>query len=309
MALGLAAIVFVGGIGLGVFVYLPMRRELQSLGRQFGIDRWVAWGLFALSIAGIALVTAVSGSLPENDFLTLGVIVLYMVGWFGLAYAVSNYRLHRVLQALGRTETGAVSSEAGRVAVSGVATAVDRSGTTPFLGQDALCYSWAIDVHRYLPYAGWYTTAIGQGGVPFRVDDGSGPVLIVPDEAEFRIASTIRTRQVDADESPPATALDSLVDQDVGDAVTETTHRYEERFVPEDETVYVLGTSRSPDAGLAAGDSPVIDGGDPFVIGTGHVDTVRRRLGRTVRVAGLGGTLAVLSGYLGQLLASGVTPV
>lgn len=309
MSLRLAAVVFAGGVGLGLLVYLPMRRDLRSLGRQFGIDRWVAWSCYVLSVAGVASVTAAGGSLPENEFLTVGLWAVYFPGWFGLAYAASNYGLYRRLDGTPRTSTGAVSPDAGRVAVSGTATPVDATATTPLFGEHAVCYTWSVEEHRRLPRVGWYTAGLGQGRVPFRVDDGSGRLLVVPDGAELRLAAGISSRQVDADETPPADAVEFLATEGVGFDPTETTHRYEERYVPEGETVYVLGTARSPDPRAYPTETALVDRGDPFVVGTGPVEQATGRLGRTIRAAGAGGAAAVVLGYLGQLLAAGVTPV
>lgn len=304
MALAPALLVFAGGLALAAFAYVPMRRDLRSLGRQFGIRGRVGWGCYTLAVAGVASVAALRGTLPPNDFLTAGLWALYFPGWLGLAYAAGNYPLYRRLRAANRPATGAITPDDGLVAVSGEVTPVEGPATTPLLDEPAVCHTWTVEKYGWVPRRGWSTVALGQGCVPFDLDDGSGPVRVEPAGAELRPVG-VDTRQVDAEESLPAHAvafLEGAADFDP----TGTTHRYEERRLEPGETAYALGHPNSGGDGevatLAAADGSLL-------VGSGEVETVTRRLGRVVRVAGAGGAVAVGLGYVGMVLAAGAVPL
>lgn len=307
MALVPATTVFVGGMLIAAVTAVLMRQGLRSLGRQFGISKGVAWGCYTLAILGLASISALSGSLPENSVLTVGLWALYFPGWLGLTYAASNYGIHRVFRQAPARETGEITAGDGHVVVSGEVSAVDEPATTPLLGDSGLCYTWTVENRTWWPRVAWTTAALGQGGGPFTVDDGSGPVRIDPDHAELRLID-VRTKQVDADETPATDTIEFLEDVAVGFDPSDTTHRYRERRLEAGATASVLGRPRSPEAGEHPG-TTVVDGGDPFLVAAGSAGEITTRLGRTIRAAGTVGLLGVALGYAGMVLASGSMPV
>ncbi|WP_276258844.1 GIDE domain-containing protein [Haloglomus litoreum] len=167
--------------------------------------------------------------------------MLVAVGLFGLAAGVANARTWVGFHRRGDTPTGDVGP--GPVAVTGTVEHDDPPGA-PFFGSPAVAWEWSVEAKNRHGTdddgrRAWSRARTGRGGVPFRLDDGSGPLVVDPAEARLDLSGTT-TEERDPDDPPGRAA--TAADLDMGGE----RFRFIERRLAPGETVTVLGTAREP---------------------------------------------------------------
>lgn len=130
--------------------------------------------------------------------------VLGLLGLAALAGAAKNYRKHRAVASAVPTDVGALSP--GPVVVSGTVVPTDDVLARPFT--DGQCVAGAFEVESHMARRrgrAWQQVDRGTMQVPFRVDDGTGEVLVA-DGAELVLEHVEEeTVEVGGDEPlPPA---------------------------------------------------------------------------------------------------------
>lgn len=126
--------------------------------------------------------------LPLEATLIFAGIGLFLLG-AGVREAIRATRLRNTAP----TPVSGLSETSGRVVVTGVARAADRTVRAPFTGRDCLAYTWHVDAvttERGADGVHFRREVVDRGreAVPFLVDDGTGSVLVDPAGADLRLA-------------------------------------------------------------------------------------------------------------------------
>lgn len=242
--------------------------------------------------SAVAIGLAVAGRLPpwlgfesRSVVFTLALLAApLVVGCVGAVVAYGNGRTLRMLGGSGRL---APPTDGDRVAVTGVATPRDATGTTPLFGRSALCWTWRLDARNWGGSAGdkYHTVRSGHGSVPFVLDTEAGSLDVDPTDATLELGDE-HVEETDA-ETFPAGADPSAVDHEW--SLPGDRWRHRERTLDPAATVSVLGTvEETPDG-------PTVAEGDPFVVATGGLDRYRRRCRTRLQV----GALVAIGGLVG----------
>ncbi|WP_254820969.1 E3 ubiquitin ligase family protein [Haloglomus halophilum] len=275
-----------------------------------GVSRGVAGGIVVVLLVLVGALGVV-GRFPRTEagleaaFLP-GVLV--GVGLFGLAVGVANGRTWVRFRRRGDTPTGEVAP--GPVAVTGRIERADPP-TAPFFGGPAVAWEWSVEAkNRHGTNdegrRAWSRARTGQGGVPFRLDDGSGPVVVDPTAARLDVSG--KTTEERAPDDPPGRAA-AVADLDMGGE----RFRFNERSLAPGETVTVLGVARDvetneyrSDAGTGAADRLASDRGagvvldasadEPFVVSDRSRAGTRRRYATRAWLGGVVGAGTVALG-------------
>lgn len=236
-------------------------------------------------------------------------IEVFFVGWVtlggllilakGLQKVLEAYRLY----ATRTTSIADLPNVSGSVEVKGVARVHDRTIETPVTGTPCLAYAWEVE-ERQKHYDSideewttrWATIASGSTGVPFRVEDETGSVLVDPGGADFRLEKARERIPVTTRDWMPEMVREAKEELggrgDVSERVRRTIDDLEEDVVPAgipveswftgpqrytvsrldpDEPVYVHGTvTYAPGESRKAGEvNARIEDGKPFVVADG----------------------------------------
>jgi len=302
--------------------------QLSLLRRRLGMSRPLGWTVGLLALVGF-LVPAVLGDPPDDGageyaFALAG--VLWVAGVVAAGTALARLDWYRHARSAAAT-TGEPHARGDAVLVAGTAEALEEPTTAPLSGEPALAYRYRVAEQVNLGRGARVLKAQGQGGVPFRLDDGSGPVVVDPAGAQLSLDRAV----VDDDPLPPSAepVLASVEGLSAGDDL-----RFQEWRLPPGDTATALGTvvdrpdpDVSASTAAAVGDAPRADGGPPavgdpeapghpvataagqdvpHVVATGDADRFRRRLGLLVRVGGPGGAVAALAGLAGMAWVAGL---
>lgn len=297
MAIGSAPVAAVGTDTLGLvllgafaLLFVPILVATlaydRTLRRYFANRHGVSTSRVAVAVvAGIGtfLAFAALGSFPESGTRGLAVpLVGTVFGAVALVFAGGHARTVARLVRAGDTRTGDVTT--GTVAVTGL---VEGETTeTPFFGVDAVAWSWRVEAKNrhgtnYSGRRAWEVARVGTGGVSFTVDDGSGGIEVVPEDARFDL-STARTETRDPSD-PPGRAAE-VADLDMGGEA----FRFTETALERGAEVTVLGTARE------TADGPVVTAENgPLLVSDGMHRVVRRRFGLRAVGYGAAGLVAV----------------
>ncbi|AEH36760.1 GIDE domain-containing protein [Halopiger xanaduensis] len=228
---------------------------------------------------------------PPLDPFALGLLALAVaVSMVALGYGIAELRL-AVLVFRSQPDSVLETPGGGPVELRGTAEPAGGVLRAPFTEAPCLAYEYVVEEERDSKNGRhWATIASGDEYVPFRLDDGSGSVLIEPPGADFRLATDDRI-EVDGGTEPPAPiarfidrteAVDSentSIDLHVFELRTGRDRRFVERRLEPGETVHVLGTARyDPSPSRAAGDVNAAVGIDERALSASRWLRLRHRL-------------------------------
>lgn len=256
-----------------------------------------------------------------------GLALLALAGAVAVVLGVYGLAELRLAARVLRSEPDSVleTPRGGHVELRGTARPVNerRVLRSPFTDTPCLVCEYAVEEeHDTRNGRTWTTVDSGSEYVPFRLEDGSGSVLIEPPGANLRLETDTRI-DVDGGTKPPRTIARYIDETDAVDDQERTVdlrlfelrtgkdRRFRERLLEPGDTVHVLGTARydttvSRDAGqvnAAVGiDERALSPsswirlrhrlvGDPFVI----TDSTERRLGVRALAYGLGSLVVALA--------------
>lgn len=242
----------------------------------------------------------------------LGQLVLLAVGLaialVALGYGVTELRTAYRMQTTAGHTVATVATHPGPVEIEGIVSPTAETLTAPFTGADCVVYEYTIEELRRDEDGDrtWKTIDSGEKRVPFRVDDGTGSIVVEPAGATLRLDRE-RVVRAQEHERPPAAIgrfLSTLEVDGVGiDLGRNRDRRYTERRIDVGEPVYVFGPVRyDPQASTAAGEVNA-------VIGRAHnrgfgERLIDRLLGRSLFLLADGSEAAALSRTLkGALVA------
>ncbi|MCU4742929.1 GIDE domain-containing protein [Natronoglomus mannanivorans] len=178
-----------------------------------------------------------------------------LVAFACLVYGVRELQFaNHVLRS--RPDSVLETTQGGPVELRGTATSAGGTLRSPFTDTPCLAYEYEVE-EEYSTKNGtsWRTIDSGDRYVPFRLEDGSGSVLIEPPGASFRLTAEDRVT-VKGGTTPPAEIqrfIDATEDVDcqntsvdlrVFELRTGSDRRFTERRLDVDEEVHVLGTAR-----------------------------------------------------------------
>ncbi|WP_323676607.1 GIDE domain-containing protein [Halorubellus sp. PRR65] len=217
----------------------------------------------------------------------LGVFLLVGLGF--VAYGVANLRTYLQLRSMTPTDAHAVGS--GMVEVEGEAAVGERTVEAPFTGEDCLAYEFEVEeYHHDDDGSNWRTEVEGTETVPFRIEDGTGQVGVVPTESSLSVERDYRI-DVGRSEQPPERVREFLagrsdLDHDTGSfdlgpvsIGTGDRRRFTERRLDPGTTAYVAGRAKPTTA---------VDGASPTVTGSDDGGVLARALGAPFVVADAG---------------------
>lgn len=184
--------------------------------------------------------------------------LLAAVGLVALVPALYGVRELRLANRVLRSRPNSVldTTKGGPVELRGTAEPVDNVLRGPLSGAACLAYEYEVKEKRQSKNGhSWEAIDSGENAVPFRLDDGSGSVLVEPPGADFRLHGGDEL-DVDGGTAPPE-SIQAFIDRT--DAVdcqnraidlrlfelrTGTDRRFVERRLEIGEDVHVLGTAR-----------------------------------------------------------------
>jgi hypothetical protein len=227
---------------------------LQSVSNSSVDTTWntpVSW-IYTSVIVGlvIAAVIGVYGStVPaignRESLYHIGPLV---VGCTGLAFAAGHGRLALLFRRSDRTQASAVTAaEAGTTVIVTGQVDAETQELSPALSQPAVCWSWEFQLRgtasqkahpswRYSEPYDWGTRKFGSGGVPFDLDDGSGPVRVDPDDPHVTLPLT--DEQICHPDEPQPGRVGKNLHRSVGGEQ----FRYREAVVTNDDELTIVGT-------------------------------------------------------------------
>lgn len=169
--------------------------------------------------------------------LVLASLVAFFVGTVLLGRGFKSFRSYHIVRETPTTDASDISP-GERVELYGKATVSDQ-GThkTPFSDDECLLCEYEIIEKP----GGDEVVDSGTAGVLFYVDDGTGKVLVDPDEVELYIA--LDTRVEVKSKRPPPEITGGYVDVDVN----KTRSEYRESYVKPGDNVYVYGDAVASD--------------------------------------------------------------
>lgn len=199
-------ILFVVIIFAALFIAAIYAQSTSSSSVDTNWNTPVSW-IHTSVIVGFVIIAviAIYGSTVPTDFdannpvFHLGPLV---AGCVGLAVAAGHGRLALLFRRSDRKRTGAVPThEAGTTVIVTGHVEAQTQEPSPALSQPAVCWSWEFanrgtadqkfdkissDIESYR----WLPRNTGTGGVPFDLNDGSGPVRVDPEEPHVTLPLT-----------------------------------------------------------------------------------------------------------------------
>jgi hypothetical protein len=115
---------------------------------------------------------------------------------------------------------------------------------SPFSGKDCLLYKYQIEEYRQRgDDSDWVTVASGFESVRFLVDDGTGQVIIDPEDAEIEIPkdNLVRVNSSDETSDQIRNFMEKKSISETGGLVFDNDRRYSEWFITPEEDIYVFG--------------------------------------------------------------------
>jgi hypothetical protein len=268
-------------------------------------QRWgtpIEWTALA-TVVGVAIagLFGLFGTVPPSAAGRRGVVVMavhaapLVLGCIAVAVGANHWRTYVRLRRAAETATGDVTEEqAGtQLAVEGTVTA-DEPGTSAALGCLGVCWSWRFYIRGMYGQDDenprWLSRKGGAGGVPFYLDDGSGPVAVSPEEARIDLLGE-RTEIRNADVAQPG-----RVGRNLRSSIGGEEYRYVESIATEGRRLVALGTV-TDDGAIEA--ERIVDPG---------IEGANRRYARRGAAFAFGGAVGILagvrllSGYFGTTL-------
>lgn len=258
--------------------------------RKPGLSRQYVAVVVVVTVA-LPLMFGVVGEFPASraGMRTMGFDALLVAGGLlGLAAGVGNACVYCRFYTRGDTPTGEVMD--GPVSVTGIVER-DEPPESPFFEAEAVAWEWTVEAKNR--HGGdergrraWSNARMGEGGVTFTLDDGSGPVRVDPTDARLDLhGETVDER---APSVPPGRA-DEVADLDIGGE----RFRFRESTLSPGAEATVLGVAR------ADGDTVELCRGadDPFVLAEGGRATALRNHAVRALGFGVGGGLALWFGF------------
>lgn len=188
-------------------------------------DEGIGWLTYlkvtAIMLVGAAAMVGVPIAIARAEPGGFGWATVFMLGIGGVALYAAFDEL-RQRQLMLNTPTSKVRSLAvGDVEVKGQARPADEPLTSPLTHTEACVYSLKIEEeHKSDEGSDWDTVLEFQRQVPFHVDDGTGEVLVEPEEADLDVAVE-ETVHVDDHDEPPAPIREFAQTED-GQEILET---------------------------------------------------------------------------------------
>ena len=252
----------------------------------------IGWLLVAATV-GVASV-GVIGVFGTGITLSgrLGALALYfnsfplLAGCVLLAVAAAHVRLVGLFRHAEETRTATVSATDEPIIVTGEVDATTQA-TSPALSQPAVCWTWEFSLRGVLgqPDDKWFDRKADSGGIPFDLDDGSGPVRVDPREA------TITFPMVDEYVCPADGPQPGEIGENLHRSVGGDEYRYREGIASDGDPLTVLG--RVTDDGTLKASR---------IYRPGMASTASRRYAMRATLAASGGLVAI---WFGVRLAAG----
>jgi len=245
-------------------------------------------GVALAVVVGVGSVLAAvrAGSFPASARSLAVPLVGLTVGLVGLVFAATHAR--RLVALFRADEAATGEATGGRVAVTGTVRA-DDPGESPVFGCDAVAWEWRVEAKNrhgtnYEGRRAWDTVETGSGGVPFVIDDGSGPLRVDPADALLDVRDERREERAPGD--PPG-RVGELADADGGGE----RYRFVESALAPGTRATVLGSV----AGGSEGPARSTDAGALLVTDAPRRAAVRRYGVRAAGFGAAGGVLVVAS--------------
>jgi hypothetical protein len=160
-----------------------------------------------------------------------------VAGWVALAVAASHGRLVGRFRRAEETPTASRPATDRLSIVTGEVESTTEANS-PASSRPAVCWTWEFSLRGVAGQSNdnWITRKADSGGVPFDLNDGSGPVRVDPREA------TITFRMVDEYVCPADAPQPGKVGTNLHRSVPGDEYRYEEGVATDGDPLTVLGT-------------------------------------------------------------------
>ncbi|MDZ7688483.1 MAG: GIDE domain-containing protein [Halobacteriales archaeon] len=214
------------------------KRVRHPLRTVSDVERWKLVGSF-VATACVGAVVYLFGDVSLGPELVLAVssLAVIFLGTVLLAGGFTSLRMYHIVRGTPTTDAVDVSPR-NNVEMYGRATVSDYgTHNAPFIDDECLlCEYEIIDKEGENE-----VIDSGTAGVPFYLDDGTGKVLVDPEDARLKVP--LDTQVEVESEQPPSEVTGGYVDVGVNEGRTE----YRERYVKPGEKVYVYGDAVKSD--------------------------------------------------------------
>jgi|GEM_PF-2038763 len=299
-----ALVALAGGVLLAGIVYYwteggaaPVRTRHGLTPLRSAVAVVVGLAVSGLVVAAVAvdLSTVLVGRRPV---LRVGIwVVLVVGGCEALTGAYGFARRWRSFRPDAIVPTGAVTD--GAVTVTGTVTDAE-TGSAPVTGRTAACWSWTVSVTgpglRNPSEDDHHGTVDGgTGGVPFAVDDGTGPLRVDPVGATLDLVDE-RSVTVESERDRPTGFANPAPDteRDYADRPRE----YAESVLQPGSTVTVRGRLTDEDG------TPTLGGSETVVV-AGRPERITARYRRRAIGYAIAGVVGVAVGVVGLVWSVG----
>lgn len=326
------------GVGAG---YIGLRLTfdyLFKLGQQLYSEAKPMFYRRSFQILGGGIIVFLAVTMyTSTRMMTLFTVLKWATAAFllisGLGVVAAGYSTYWRRNLVLNTPTSTVRSlPIGNVEVKGQARSISEKDAlqAPLTGEP--CLGYAYKIQWFDAEEGWRTAAEDSDGVRFVLDDGTGQVLVNPDNATFYLNPTVDETvkagedrpDVLADQEQPSLsnagtieeAEDIIHEQHKTDLVdtTGTDARYIERRLHAGDPVYVFGRAQErsgSQTGTQNTDRLVITGepGSFFTISNINEDALIEELGSHTWKKIAVGLAAIMLGLVGVLWSMGLISI
>lgn len=219
--------------------------------------------LVAEHVAALAVLVPLQRDLLEEaPFLLFAAVA----GFAGLVFVAAGWDHYRVGRVLANTPTEAARSvAAGRTALEGTAEPRHEPFEEPFGDGTAVVGEFEVEKRSSVgdSSSDWKTVEEEALVAPFVVEDGTGRVLVEPDEDVELVTSDAATTRYEVrptESEPPEVAAYLREHEEIdetGESLLSQWRRYEQTAIPPGADVYVLGVADPRDDQLEAADAEV----------------------------------------------------
>lgn len=171
---------------------------------------------------------------------TIVYIVLSIV--FAASMVKSGVKRWRQRRWIRDTPTQDIESVAvGPAEIKGTIESKDSPLEAPFTNEDCVYYEYKVEEYKMgTDDRNWETVDEGSEHTPFYVDDGTGKMLVIPDDDATYESESEYKKEVDNDEQK--SEINEFIENNPDLSYSDNSRRYKQKIIDDKDSGYVFGT-------------------------------------------------------------------